>query len=154
MPVTSESEEFAKGSMGVQWKRALNLAVPQPLPVPPTSIPLAPGVYIWFRDGYPLYVGRAIGKKGGLRQRLRAHLAQGPDLSRSTLRASVAVSQINVSRSIARRRPSIMTAQQIALVNEWIAECELGWIACDTRPEALILEKNLRDEWLPELNLV
>uniref|UniRef100_UPI003F490F93 GIY-YIG nuclease family protein n=1 Tax=Paenarthrobacter ureafaciens TaxID=37931 RepID=UPI003F490F93 len=153
MPVTSETEDFAKGSMGVQWKRALNLAEPLPLPVTQSGIPVAPGVYIWFRDGYPIYVGRAIGKKG-LRQRLRAHLAQGPDLSRSTLRASVAVSQINVSRSIARRRPSIMTAQQIALVNDWIAECQLGWIACDTRPEALILEKNLRDEWLPELNLV
>lgn len=47
-----------------------------------------------------------------------------------------------------------MNAHQIALVNEWIAECELGWIACDKASEARAWEKELRDEWLPQLNLV
>ncbi|UKA52275.1 hypothetical protein LFT48_22240 (plasmid) [Arthrobacter sp. FW305-123] len=47
-----------------------------------------------------------------------------------------------------------MNAHQVSLVNEWIAKCKLGWIACDTVPEALVLEKDLREEWLPQLNLV
>ncbi|TFD86119.1 GIY-YIG nuclease family protein [Cryobacterium serini] len=105
-------------------------------------------MYIWFRDGEPVYVGEAKGVKG-LRGRLRAHLAVSTDLSRSTLRASVAVAQLGVTRAYARRRPSIMTDAEIKHVNEWLTGCELGWQGCATAIAAHELEVRLRSEWTP-----
>lgn len=137
---------------GKCWKVALSIAKPRPLPLPGGGVPTDPGVYIWFRGGRPVYVGEAIGAKG-LRGRLRAHFAKGPDLSRSTLRASVAVAQLGVDRSVARQRPTVMKVEQVAVINQWLASCELGWIKCDSIKEAHDWELNLRDEWLPPLNL-
>ncbi|TFB71884.1 GIY-YIG nuclease family protein [Cryobacterium glaciale] len=110
-------------------------------------------MYIWFRDGEPVYVGEAKGVQG-LRGRLRAHLAIGTDLSRSTLRASVAVAQLGVTRAYARQRPSVMTDAEITLVNEWLTACELGWRECATGPAAHDLEVKLRSEWTPPLNIL
>jgi hypothetical protein len=117
-----------------------------------SAIPKSQGVYIWFRDGEPVYVGEALGAKG-LRDRLRAHLATGIDLSHSTLRASVAVEQLGVERSVARRRPSVMTPEQVSVVNEWLVSCELGWTECASAREAHELEVALRSDWLPPLNI-
>lgn len=143
--------EFNKAH-GDQWRLALSKATPQSLPPPRGSVPTDPGVYIWFRNGTPIYVGEALGKKG-LRGRLKAHFSKGVDLSRSTLRASVAVAELGIERSYSRQRPSNMDVEQIKLVNQWLAECELGWITCDSPDEAHELEALLRDEWLPPLNL-
>lgn len=117
------------------------------------EIPATPGVYFWFRDGSVVYVGEAKGK-AGLRGRLGAHLATRNDLSRSTLRASVAVAQLGVDRATARSRPSVMTAEQIETVNAWLSGCELGWVECSSGAEAHELETELRAAWLPPLNLV
>jgi hypothetical protein len=81
---------------GDQWVRALSIAKPRPLPIRRGGVPTDPGVYIWFRDGHPIYVGEALGAEG-LRGRLRAHFAKNPDVSRSTLRASVAAAQLRLA---------------------------------------------------------
>lgn len=138
---------------GDHWRRALSIAKPRPLPIRRAGVPTKPGVYIWFRDGHPNYVGEALGAKG-LRGRLRTHFAKGSDLSRSTLRATVAAAQLGIDRSVARQRPSIMNVEHITVVNQWLAACELGWIECDSPEEAHAWELSLRDEWLPPLNLV
>jgi len=117
------------------------------------DIPTSPGVYIWFRGGEPVYVGEARGAKG-LRRRLAAHRATGRDLSRSTLRASVAVAELGVDRAAARRRPSVMSADEVAIVNSWLAGCDLGWIECSSPGAAHALETALREEWLPPLNRI
>lgn len=117
------------------------------------EIPATPGVYVWFRDNTVVYVGEAKGK-AGLRGRLSAHLATRNDLSRSTLRASVAVAQLGVDRATARSRPSVMTAEQIETVNAWLSGCELGWIECGSGADAHELETELRAAWMPSLNLV
>lgn len=143
----------ADGPYGDEWELVLAQVKPRPLPVPRAKIPTDPGIYLWFRDGHPIYVGEGLGAKG-LRGRLSAHFAQGPDLSRSTLRASIAVAQLGITRSIARQRPSCMKADQIAAINEWLSRCELAWIAFDDPEEAHALEIRLRGEWLPPLNLV
>lgn len=140
-------------SPGDQWKLALSIAKPRPLPIPRGGVPTDPGVYIWYRDESPIYVGEALGAEG-LRGRLRKHFAKGTDLSRSTLRASVAAAQLGVPRSVARQRPSVMTVEQVAVVNRWLAACELGWIQCEGTKEAHEWELRLRGEWLPPLNLV
>lgn len=68
---------------------------------PVRDIPTQPGVHVWFRDDVAVYLGVARGGTGR-RGRLRAHLAHTVDLSCSTLRASVAVAELDVDRSTAR----------------------------------------------------
>jgi len=116
-----------------------------------TDVPPLPGVYVWFREGEPVYVGEAKGRQG-LRGRVRAHLRTGVDLSRSTLRASVAVHLHGIPRSTARSRPSVMTPENVALVNQWLRACEIAWVVCEDAPAAHELEGALRTEWLPPLN--
>lgn len=116
-----------------------------------TRIPTARGVYVWFRDGEPVYVGEAKGR-AGLRSRLSAHLATSQDLSRSTLRASVAVQLLGVTRSDARARPCRLDPADIAVVSDWLGQCEVGWFECPTAESARALETRLRAEWLPPLN--
>lgn len=115
------------------------------------GIPSVPGVYVWFREGEPIFLGEACGSEG-LKGRLRAHLASGVDLSRSTLRASVAVQELGISRAYARTRPGVVTQEQVNLVNHWLRACEVGWIPCKSAATAHVLEKRLRAEWLPPLN--
>ena len=74
------------------------------------EIPRSPGVYAWLQDGECVYVGKA----SNLRTRLSTHLSTSLDLSRSTLRASVAVKTLGVTRKHTRSRPTVMTPEQIA----------------------------------------
>ena len=138
---------------GRHWSQAVAVGKHRPRSLRPRDIPTSPGVYIWFRDCEPVYVGEAKGVQG-LQGRLRAHLAIGTDLSRSTLRASVAVAQLGVTRAYARQRPSVMTDAEITLVNAWLTTCELGWQECATGPAAHELEVRLRSEWTPPLNIL
>lgn len=115
------------------------------------DIPDLPGVYIWFRGGDPVYVGEA---KTSLRQRLGAHLSKSPDLSRSTLRRSVALAELGIPRSMASVRPTVITAEQAAAVTTWLGECEVAWLVCDGGDHAHQLETSLRAERLPPLNRV
>jgi hypothetical protein len=139
--------------LGPSWQRALSATRHSASSLERQSIPASPGVYIWFQGNGPVYIGEAKGKQG-LRQRLGAHLATTVDLSRSTLRASVAVAQLGLSRKVARQRPTVVTESQVALVNEWLASCEIGWIECESAASAHTLESLLRAEWLPPLNRI
>lgn len=114
------------------------------------GIPRTPGVYGWFRDGECVYVGKAT----NLRSRLSSHRSRSLDLSRSTLRASVAVRELGVSRRVARQRPTAMTPAQVEVVNDWLDRCQVAWLSCADATEAGDLERRLRAEYLPRLNLV
>ena len=115
-----------------------------------SEIPRSPGVYAWFRDGECVYVGKA----SNLRRRIGTHLSTSLDLSRSTLRASVAVTTLGITRKHARSRPTVMTPEQIAVVTAWFAAAEVNWLECKTRDEAHSLEGRLRKSWMPSLNLI
>ena len=142
-----------KKGPGNKWEEALSRVNPRKLPIPPGDVPVASGVYIWFREGQPIYVGKALGADG-LRGRLKAHFAHSTDFSRSTFRASIAAAQLGLPRSVVRQRPSVMTPDQTAVANQWLAQCEVGWIVCASGMEAENLERALRAEWLPPLNLI
>jgi hypothetical protein len=116
------------------------------------DIPTAPGVYIWFRDGQPVYAGRAKGAKG-LQDRLSIHLATTLGLSRSTFRASVASELLGLDRAVTRARPTVTTLEQVALVNDWISSCQLAWIEFDTVDATIAFEDALILEWRPPLNI-
>lgn len=113
-----------------------------------SDLPAAPGVYAWFKDGSCVYVGKAT----DLQNRLSRHRSTSLDLSRSTLRASVAVAELGVTRQHARSRPSVMTPEQIAVVTAWFRIAEVAWIECPTPADASKLEDGLRSAWLPPLN--
>lgn len=113
------------------------------------DIPRGPGVYIWWRADVAIYVGEA---KASLRHRLSAHLATRPDLTRSTLRRSVALAQLGIPRAVSGQRPSVVTQEDADTVSRWLRECELAWVACGSADEAHALEAALRNEWLPPLN--
>lgn len=134
--------------LGAEWKDLLGKPRHRNAELTRGEIPREPGVYGWFRDGQCVYVGKA----SNLRQRLSSHRATKPDLSRSTLRASVAVELLGVTRAVARSRPSGMTADQIVIVNTWFQQVEVAWVECATVGEAASLEHRLRREWLPSLN--
>ena len=44
------------------------------------DIPTTPGVYAWYRDGEPVYSGRAVGKTGLHERVWRNHLKTSNDL--------------------------------------------------------------------------
>ncbi|MEU4455264.1 GIY-YIG nuclease family protein [Nocardioides sp. NPDC023903] len=114
------------------------------------EIPRSPGVYAWFHDGECVYVGKA----SNLRRRIGTHLSTSLDLSRCTLRASVAVKTLGVTRKHARSRPTVMTVEEIAVVTAWFATAEVNWLECETRDEAHALKGRLLESWTPEMNLI
>ena len=115
------------------------------------SLPDGPGVYAWFRSEEPIYAGKASGS-GGLRERLVKHLGIGLDLSRSSLRRNVAEHILNVPTSQSRRRPSVMTSQQVSTINVWIRQLEVAWLEFPTPAEAVVFERELLGEWMPALS--
>jgi hypothetical protein len=115
----------------------------------PKTIPENPGVYAWRRAGEVVYLGVA---KTSLRQRLRAHLATVPDLSRSTLRASVAVQELGVDRATARARPAVISVEQAEVVNAWLRGCDVAWVAQGSADSAVTLEGRLLRQRKPPLN--
>lgn len=74
-----------------------------------SDVPTSPGVYAWYRDGTPIYVGRAIGRDG-LRGRVwKNHLQTGNDLSRSSFRRNVCEHLGIAPTSKTTIRPTVMT---------------------------------------------
>jgi hypothetical protein len=115
------------------------------------DIPAGPGVYAWYRDGEPVYSGRATGRKG-LRERIwRKHLEQGNDLSRSSFRRNVCAYLGIAPTNKTATRPTQMTASDVEPVNTWIRDCEVAWIECGSPADAKELEEALHREWLPPL---
>ena len=136
---------------GPAWRRILELPrvlVPE---IEVRSVPASPGVYAWFRSSEPIYAGKASGR-GGLRERVGRHLGIGPDLSRSSLRRNVAEHVLDVPTSVSRQRPSVMTAEQVSRINDWIRELEVTWLEFPTPVEAVEFERELLREWMPPLS--
>jgi hypothetical protein len=112
------------------------------------SIPDAPGVYAWYREGEPVYAGKAK----NLKTRLWTHLATTPDLSRSAFRRNVCEHLGIADTSITKQRPTRMKATDVEPVNTWIRQCEIGWIELATPGDAVSVEARLLAEWSPPLN--
>ncbi|MFE5670923.1 hypothetical protein ACFQ58_04845 [Agromyces sp. NPDC056523] len=138
---------------GGAWERLMKVRRKRLGSVATASIPLGPGVLVLFDGSMPVFVGEAIGKRG-LRGRIQQHRATGTNLSSSTLRASVAVDVLGVSRWTARQRPSVLPGDMIEEVNEVVAELRVGWIECATPDEARELKGELWAEYKPEYNIL
>lgn len=116
------------------------------------DVPPRPGVYVWFREGEPIYSGVAAGSKGLSGRVWRYHLDTGVDLSRSSFRRNICehIGVAPVARS--KTRPSVMTAAEVAQVNAWVAGCEVAWLEFETPADAKKFEKELHREWLAPLS--
>lgn len=87
-----------------------------------------------------------------MKSRLGTHLDTGLDLSRSAFRRNVLEHLGIATVATARQRPTALTSEQVAPVNQWIRECELEWIECSSDQEAKLLEVELLTEARPPLN--
>ena len=103
-------------------------------------------------------MGRAVGADG-LRERIwKNHLAKGPDLSRSSFRRNVCASLGIADTSVTTIRPTRLTEEDVAPVNDWIRQCEVAWRVFDTGDRvadveaAKRFEKALHLEWRPPLS--
>ena len=129
--------------------------VPAPsfTPVPSLTvhlIPSSPGVYAWAREGRVVYLGVAA-SGGGLRSRIRTHLARSTDLSRSAFRRSVAEHVLGLAGA-PRKRLRTLDVTEVAVVNDWVRACSLGWIETARAEEARELEERLLTQHQPVLN--
>ncbi|MFF2496612.1 hypothetical protein [Agromyces sp. NPDC058064] len=116
------------------------------------EVPSRPGVCAVFDMDEPVFLGKGTGQ-AGLRGRIRAHLATDADLSRSTLRASVAVDVLGVSRWTARQRPASLPDWAVASVNERLSEFHIAWVECSNADEASDLKRRMLTEFRPEYNM-
>lgn len=114
----------------------------------PGCFPRAPGVYVWFRDGEPCYLGVA---QRSLRTRLGTHLRPTPGSVRgTTLKRTVAELLGIATRAEARQRR--LDQDEVDRIVEWMLGCELVWFAIPEDGKARATEKRLLSELRPRLN--
>lgn len=46
-----------------------------------------------------------------------------------------------------------MTQEQVQMVNDWLLNCDVAWLECENVAAANVLERRLREEWMPPINL-
>lgn len=116
------------------------------------ELPDAPGVYLWRRDGRPVYVGMSASLRGRAWGR---HLGGGVSLAGSSLRRNVCWLLFgippNITSGPARQK---VTAEQAAAIRDWLLGCDLSWLEVSSEAAAGELERRLRSEYLPALNRV
>ena len=116
----------------------------------PSLVPFKQGVYVLFREGAPVYSGKAAGKRG-LRGRLRMHLDTSPDLSWSSVRRNYAEATLGIPIELTRMHGYEVKADQVAAVNNFIDTCELAFHVVPSGSAAAAFEKALHSEWQPPL---
>ena len=108
----------------------------------------APGVYALYREGRPVYVGKAKSLHGRV---FKNHCGRGVSMTGSALRRNVAEHLGVATANDIKTRAYSPTSADAAAVNAWIAGCELRTIDCATEDDALKLEAKFKAEWKPRL---
>lgn len=122
------------------------------------DVPRTVGVYVFFRHGFPVYSGRAVGATGVHGRVWSFHLATTHDLSRSSFRRNVCEELGIADTGVTKQRPPVLTADDVEPVNRWIRECQVAWRLFDTGNRggdvgaAKSFEVRLHREWLPPLS--
>ena len=112
------------------------------------TAPREPGVYIWFREDEPVYLGKAA----ILRDRLGTHRRTSTSPSKSTLRATVGAMVTGQPRKTLREKGRYVEAEA-QVIDTYLDGCELAWVTTATPADAALLERSLINEWRPPLNL-
>jgi hypothetical protein len=117
----------------------------------PADIPAKPGVYVWYRRGRAVYVGKA----DVLRNRIwKNHLGQSASISGSAFRRNVAEYLGFASSADIKARRVALTVDQLAAVRAWIIGCRLTWLVCASTAAAIRTEAALKAEWMPPLTKI
>src|SRR5215218_4796499 len=101
------------------------------------QVPSEPGVYSWYRDGRPIYIGKTESLRGRLWEN---HMGKGPVMTGSALRRNVAEHLGISSANDIKTGAYVPTSEDVSAVNAWLRRCQVAWILCDTPAEALALE--------------
>ena len=114
----------------------------------PRCFPHEPGIYLWFREAEPVYLGVAA---VSLRRRLGTHLRPTPGSVRgTTLKRTVAELLGIATRAEARERR--LTQDEVDRIVAWMHQCELTWVVLPGDGQARAAEKALLAEFRPPLN--
>lgn len=111
-------------------------------------VPDMPGVYAVYRDGLRQYVGAT---KNLHTRIVRYHLSQSPKMADSALRRNVAEMLGFASAAAIKDGSYVPTTTQAAEVHRWLLDCEIAWIECASRADALAEERKLKHQQLPPL---
>lgn len=93
-----------------------------------------------------------VGKGDNLHDRIwKRHMAQSRSMHTSAFRRNVAEHLSFASPQDVYDKVVRLDAEQLAAVRAWIVGCVVAWIECDSVAEAVQLESDMKDEWLPPL---
>lgn len=111
----------------------------------------APGIYAWWRDGEPLYLGEGV----NLRKRLKKHLRRTPGSVRtSTFKRSVAAELGIATRAeLGKGGTRVLDETELDQVLGYLYGCEVSWALAATKADARRIERALLAEYRPPLNL-
>lgn len=123
-----------------QRRRARRLAA--------SDVPRRPGVYAWYRQGRPVYVGKADNLHG---RAWGDHMGTGASMGSSAFRRNVAERLGFGSSADIKEKRVRLSPDQLADVRSWILRCSVAWIECSTIAEAVKLEQAMKQEWMPPL---
>jgi hypothetical protein len=82
---------------------------------------------------------------------VRYHLSQSPKMADSALRRNVAEMLGFASAAAIKDGSYVPTTTQAAEVHRWLLDCEIAWIECASRADALAEERKLKHQQLPPL---
>lgn len=111
------------------------------------KLPRVPGVYAWYHEGRPVYVGKA----DNLKVRVGRHLSRGASLTSSAFRRNVAAHLGIASARAIYLGDYVPTAEDLARVRTFIEGCRVAWLPTTTKAGARSLESELKTEWMPPL---
>jgi hypothetical protein len=113
-----------------------------------SDVPQDPGVYGWYRDGEPVYVGKA----GNLYKRVWGkHMGRGIVMTGSAFRRNVAAHLGIATAADIKARRYLPTREDADAVGAWIRSCQVAWVVRATNDEAADLERRMKAEWMPPL---
>jgi hypothetical protein len=115
------------------------------------GVPESPGVYAVYREGQQVYVGET----SSLHTRIcRCHLSQSRTMTTSALRRNVAEYLGVATAAAIKSGAHTPTPQQVAAIGAWMAECDIAWVDCESKKEAMRFERELRQQRMPPLNKI
>ena len=113
-----------------------------------SDLPPSPGVYVLYRRGHPIYVGKAA----SLQDRVwKNHSGRGTSMGTSAMRRNVA-EHLGIAKAKDIKGGNYhVTEADASRVRRWLEGCEIVWRECETEAAAKLLETDMKAEYLPPL---
>jgi len=105
-----------------------------------TCVPASPGVYVLYRNGNPVYIGRSVNLRATLAQ---AQARTGPSAVSPLRRSAAEFLGIATARAIQSGRFKPTTDDHDA-ITQWVRSCSVAWRECASESDVTQLETRLR----------